>query len=243
MIKYLAIISAAASAFVLLVAFTFKEKVKRRAFLISRFALIAIVVAVVLIFNYAELDDRFLGFVVIAALYVSYVIEKSIIARSGTETDTVGGQDRSYSVRNFEPGDADACYALYRNTVRECCAADYTGTQIDALAPKNVNAASWRETLMRHVTLVAVHKGRVVAFADMDDTGYLGRIAVRKDFQRNGIGTDLFGRLEAAAPQGILTSATLTAVPFFEKLGFENIEKRDADHGGIPAPVVIMQKK
>jgi len=72
--------------------------------------------------------------------------------------------------------------------------------------------------------LIAEINGEIVGFADMDNTGYLDKLYVHKDFQRRGIATALVKELERSAQkEGIfnfVTYASITARPFFEKQGY-----------------------
>lgn len=57
-------------------------------------------------------------------------------------------------------------------------------------------------------------------FGDIDETVYLDRLFVHKDYQKHGIVTSLCDELEKQVTgHRITVHATITAKPFFEKRG------------------------
>ena len=81
----------------------------------------------------------------------------------------------------------------------------------------------------------------------MDDTGYLDRLYVHKDFQRQGIATAICDRLEAAlspepSPVQFTTHASITAKPFFEKRGYRIVKEQTVERLGIRLTNYAMEK-
>lgn len=46
---------------------------------------------------------------------------------------------------------------------------------------------AWDASFRAHKTIIAVKNGEIVGFGDMDETGYLDRLYVHKDYQGQGI--------------------------------------------------------
>ena len=68
----------------------------------------------------------------------------------------------------------------------------------------------------------------------MDETGYLDRLYVHKDFQRKGVASAICSWLEEAVPAGRYTTyASVTARPFFEKRGFVIVQENQAVRSGV----------
>ena len=92
---------------------------------------------------------------------------------------------------------------------------------------------AWNASLLANGTLVAEEDGEIVGFGDIDETGYLDRLFVHKSHQGEGVGTALCDALEALAPSGVSTHASITAKPFFEARGYEvvseNVVARDGE--------------
>lgn len=127
-------------------------------------------------------------------------------------------------LRKYRPSDCADMAKLFYDTVHKINAKDYSNEQLDAWASGNINLEAWDASFLEHNTFVAEIDGNIVGFADMDNTGYLDRLFVHKDFQSMGIATALVNELEQSArASGIFrfeTYASITARPFFEKRGY-----------------------
>ena len=84
----------------------------------------------------------------------------------------------------------------------------------------------------------------MVGFGDMDRSGYLDRLYVHKDYQRQGIATAICDRLEREVTVGkITTHASITAKPFFQKRGYEVIKEQQVIRGGVALTNYVMEYK
>lgn len=137
--------------------------------------------------------------------------------------------------RKYKPEDCATLAELFYNTVHTVNAADYTKNQLDVWATGEIDLDKWNKSFLNHTTLIAEMDDQIVGFADMDKSGYLDRLYVHKDYQRKGIATELVKALEGAMKKenviSFETYASITAKPFFEKLGYgvkaENIVERN----------------
>lgn len=120
-------------------------------------------------------------------------------------------------IREYEPADCSEIAALFYQTVHEVNKQDYTSEQINAWATGKVDLAAWNQSFLEHYTLVAVENGKIAGFGDIDETGYLDRLYVHKEHQREGIAAALCSRLEAHVQGNILTHASITARLFFKR--------------------------
>lgn len=134
-------------------------------------------------------------------------------------------------VRRLEPADVAAVAELFTETVRSVNARDYAGDQVEAWAPRPPDAAAWERSFAGRTALVAEVDGRVAGFADLVSGGYLDRLYVHRDHQRRGVATALADALEAeAARQGlreVTADASITALPFFERRGYETVARQE----------------
>ena len=153
-------------------------------------------------------------------------------------------------IRAYRREDIKEIAELFYNTVHTVNAADYTEEQLDAWADGNIDTAAWDRSFREHRTLVAVMTSdpgngaeQIVGFADMDGTGYLDRLYVHKDFQRNGIASALCDRLEQTADVAEFTThASVTAKPFFEKRGYQVVQEQQVEKKGILLTNYVMKK-
>lgn len=148
-------------------------------------------------------------------------------------------------IRNYQPTDILAIRRLFKRTVLQINAADYTPQQLTAwIGPDNEQvAAAWQKSLAAHTALVAVQADQIVGFADMSASGYLDRLYVDADCQRQGIATTLVAELESQVDcERYTTAASITARPFFESRGYQVVQAQCVVRDGIQMTNYLMAK-
>ena len=191
-------------------------------------------------------------------------------------------------LRKYTPSDCAALAALFYETIHTVNARDYPQEQLDAWADGHVDLDAWNESFLAHNTYVAVQEcvdaddidsrasdstdtapgktggspanALIIGFGDMDDTGYLDRLYVHKDYQGRGVATAICDRLEEdfCLSRGRLlqnsavqkrkndtftTHASITARPFFEKRGYTVVKAQQVVRKGISIRNYIMRKR
>ena len=140
-------------------------------------------------------------------------------------------------VRNLEAADVPAVAALFTDTVRSVNARDYTPEQVEAWAPRPPDVPSWERSFAGRTALVVEVDGEVAGFGDLAAGGYLDRLYVHRDHQGRGVATALAGALEAeAARRGaveVTADASITALPFFERRGYEVVARQERGVRGV----------
>ena len=150
------------------------------------------------------------------------------------ERENTAGWRFKMVIRTYNVSDGKCLAELFYNTVHAVNAKDYTVEQLNAWAPGNVDLEQWNQSFLAHHSVVAVEENEIVGFGDMDQTGYLDRLFVHKDYQRRGIATAICDALERAAhTDKITTKASITARPFFEKRGYRVIRRQTAVRAGV----------
>lgn len=146
-------------------------------------------------------------------------------------------------LRNYVLSDIEDVVKLFCDTVRSVNASDYTRKQIAAWAPLDIDVREWQASFSGRYALVAVENGVLVGFGDIDETGYLDRLYVHKDHQREGIATALCEKLERAVTgRRIRVHASITARPFFEKRGYRVLKEQKVKRHGVFLTNFIMEK-
>lgn len=145
-------------------------------------------------------------------------------------------------LRAYRTRDCKALTDLFTETVHTVNAKDYSREQLDAWAGKAVDLAAWDRSFLAHRTLVAVERGMIVGFGDIDPTGYLDRLYVHKDHQRAGVATLLCDALEEGFPI-VTTHASITARPFFEKRGYHVCKEQQVIRQGVALINFVMRKE
>lgn len=96
---------------------------------------------------------------------------------------------------------------------------------------------------MAHYTIVCIKDDIIVGFGDIDKTGYLDRLYVHKDYQRQGVASAICDELEQAVNVDIIVAhASITAKPFFEQRGYKVIKEQQVIRKGIALTNYVMEK-
>lgn len=137
-------------------------------------------------------------------------------------------------IRKHKSSDTAELVDLFYETVHVVNKQDYTKEQLHAWAQisnKQQKKDSWYHSLNQNITYVAMMDNIIVGFIDMEKDGYLNRLFVHKDYQRQGIAKRLYSSIEDGAKQfnieKIYTNASITAKPFFKHCGFSIIQKQE----------------
>lgn len=159
-----------------------------------------------------------------------------------TALKTLKGE-KKMEIREYRPGDCEELTRLFYDTVHTVNCKDYTPAQLDAWADGKPDLERWDRSLREHFSLVALEGEQIVGFGDMDSTGYLDRLYVHKDHQGRGIATALCDRLEQTAAGTIITHASITARPFFERRGYVVVKEQQVERKGILLRNFVMEKR
>ncbi len=146
------------------------------------------------------------------------------------------------TIRDYSPADCAQMAELFYHTVHAVNARDYTPEQLAVWATGEVDLEKWNASFLAHHTVVAEMDGKVVGFGDLDETGYLDRLYVHKDFQRRGIATAICDALERTDKGPFTTHAAITARPFFEHRGYAVVKERQVERRGVLLTNFVMLK-
>ncbi len=146
-------------------------------------------------------------------------------------------------IRRYQLSDCRELTELFYNTVHTVNAKDYTKAQLDAWATGKADFARWNQSLHEHYSIVALDDESIVGFGDIDKTGYLDRLFVHASYQGRGIATAICNQLEGAVQGKVVTHASITARPFFEKRGYTVVKEQQVERQGILLTNFIMEKK
>lgn len=145
-------------------------------------------------------------------------------------------------IREYQSSDCKELAELFYNTVHTVNAKDYTKEQLDVWATGQVDLKTWDQSLQEHFSVVAIDDDIIVGFGDIAETGCLDRLYVHSEYQRKGIATAICNQLEAAVQENIVTHASITARPFFEKRGYEVVKEQRVERQGIYLTNFVMIK-
>ena len=132
------------------------------------------------------------------------------------------------SIRTFKSSDVPEIAQLFHDTIRHVNIKDYSEEQVIAWAPDDLYFRDWETKCSGMYTIVAEENGFITGFAELAATGYIDCFYCHKDYQGQGIGSSLFVTLQKKATDlglhKVYAEVSITAKPFFEKMGFSVIE-------------------
>lgn len=189
---------------------------------------------------------------------------------SAEETDGPDEPDEpSVRVRHARPADAEAVCAVHGASVRELGPAAYDDEQVAAWNHDR-DPADYAVTDPAVTFVVAEALGEsaettppdgLLGFAELrpaggdyfervpDDYGEVRAVYVHPDAVRRGVGTRLLDRVERSARRadcrGLGLHASLNAVEFYERAGYDRLVELDHEFGdtGVTGTVVEMRKR
>jgi len=127
-------------------------------------------------------------------------------------------------IRGLHRADVDAVIEVFRASVRIVARRDYSHDQVMAWAPDEIDAASWAARYDTRRGWVAELDSQIVGFGELEGHEHLDMMYVHPAHQQRGVATALLQQIEAAArglgARNLLTEASITARPFFERRGF-----------------------
>jgi putative acetyltransferase len=128
------------------------------------------------------------------------------------------------ALRPFLPEDTPLLREIFRDSIEELTADDYTGAQQEAWASVADDAAAFGKKLAGQLTLVATMEGSPVGFASLEGKDKIDMLYVHPATTGEGVGAMLVDALERlAGSRGVaklVVDASDSARGFFEKRGY-----------------------
>lgn len=149
-------------------------------------------------------------------------------------------------LKAFQEDAIDEILKLFRETIHKVNAADYSPDQLKAWAPEDLNRETWIHRLHAQYAQLAYIDDKLVGFGTLSDVGLIDLLYVHHAYQRQGIAQLIYLRLEFEAYQKkikrLITEASITAHPFFEKMGFKILFEQEKEIRGCVLKNYVMEK-
>lgn len=146
-------------------------------------------------------------------------------------------------IRKYRSSDCEQLAELFYQTVHAVNARDYTKEQLDIWASGCMDLEEWDQSFLEHHTVVAVKNNVIAGFGDIDESGYLDRLYVHKDYQKQGIAAAICDELEkSVTADRITTHASITAKSFFEHRGYRAVREQQVLRDGVSLTNFMMEK-
>ncbi|HET8972748.1 MAG TPA: GNAT family N-acetyltransferase [Pseudolabrys sp.] len=128
------------------------------------------------------------------------------------------------ALRPFLPTDAPVLREIFRDSIEDLTADDYTEAQQEAWASAADDLGVFKTTLSGQLTLVATLEGSPVGFASLEGKDKIDMLYVHPAATGQGVGAMLVDALEklagARGTERLTVDASDSARGFFEKRGY-----------------------
>ena len=133
-------------------------------------------------------------------------------------------------IRKYQQGEENEIWNLFYNTVHQVNIKDYSVEQVNAWAPKDMDLETVYKKIKEIDPYVVLLDNQIVAYADLQENGYIDHFFCHHDYQGKGVGSKLIEKLIQVARQKriklLSADVSVTARPFFESKGFVVQEKQ-----------------
>lgn len=153
----------------------------------------------------------------------------------------------SVQIRGFRLGDEPTLHAVFLSAVHLVACEHYDAKQLQAWAPPDLDPQIWAERIQNIRPFVVQQPGgEIVAYADVQDSGYIDHFFVSGHHGRQGIGTLLMNHLHQVAlarqTASLSSDVSRAAQSFFADFGFQVIAQREPIVRGVVVPNALMRK-
>jgi putative acetyltransferase len=128
------------------------------------------------------------------------------------------------ALRPYIPADAKRCAEIFRASIEELAAEDYSDEQREAWAAKADDERAFGARLAEALTLLAMIDAAIAGFASLKGADEIDMLFVEPEFARQGVGRTLVDALtrlaQARGAKSLTTEASDVAKPLFERQGF-----------------------
>lgn len=149
-------------------------------------------------------------------------------------------------IRLFKKQDAEQIAQLYHDTVREVNIRDYSTAQVKAWAPDDLYFRDWETVCGDRFTYVADDDGVIAGFGELEPNGHIDCFFCHKNYQRCGVGRQIYQAIEAKALElglnHLTLEASITAKPFFQRMGFSIVKEQEVAYQGEMFINYVMEK-
>ncbi|MFN3194382.1 MAG: GNAT family N-acetyltransferase [Chlorobiota bacterium] len=142
------------------------------------------------------------------------------------------------SIRRAKENDLDKIVSLFERTVSVINSKHYSPTEIEAWLDDPTRSDRFLSKIETQLFYACVDENDdVVGFSSITEEGYLDLMYVSTNHQREGIGQLLMEQMLVAAKirncKTIEADVSITAVPFFERNGFEIVREQYVERNGV----------
>ena len=140
-------------------------------------------------------------------------------------------------IRKYQAGEEEELWNLFFHTIHTVNCRDYTEEQVQAWAPNEADKEKWRQRIAGMNPWVCIHEETIVGYAGLLKSGYVDHFYVHHAWQGQGVGKQLYKKMEEEAValqlHELTSDVSITARPFFELQGFQVVTPQEVKLGNV----------
>jgi putative acetyltransferase len=140
-------------------------------------------------------------------------------------------------IRDYKSSDAKEITDLFHNTVHAISTTIYSKEALEAWSPSPPDYKMWAQRLSIKLPYVAIKDEVIIGYVELEKDGHIDCLYVHKDYQGQGVASELFNYLMKKAMEQnmrcLYVEASLLALPLFRKKGFEVIKLNEIERCGV----------
>ena len=147
-------------------------------------------------------------------------------------------------IRRYRIGEEKELRIIFFSSVQENALEYYSQVQLSAWAPEDYDLELWKMR-MKHINpFVLVENDKILAYADLQTTGYMDHFFVRGGHAHKGLGSILMTYIINQAIENeineLSSNVSLAAQRFFSKFGFKIVKRKEVNIKGINIENALM---
>lgn len=135
-----------------------------------------------------------------------------------------------YQIRSYNDSDALPLLKLFCETIHIVNSKDYSPEQVQIWGNFDKKKERWKESFQNKDVFICESNNEIVGFCELEPTGHIDRFYIAHTHIGKGVGKILFQALKEKAHalnlSTLTVEASITARPFFEKMGFSLVQKQ-----------------
>ncbi|MGM0125654.1 hypothetical protein IGI37_003053 [Enterococcus sp. AZ194] len=140
-----------------------------------------------------------------------------------------------------------AIIELFNHTIQKVNCKDYSQAELNEWKQEKPDIIRWHEKLSNTYCLLAIEEQTLAGFGNITPEGYLDLFYISHTKIHQGLGRKIYEALESYAHSKkapfIYTDSSITAVPFFKKMGLKVIRKQNNQRNAENLVNYRMEKK
>lgn len=150
-------------------------------------------------------------------------------------------------IRLYRPADTEQLARIYRDAALQTGAQTYSSAEVAVWAALAEDVQGFGRQLAQGITLVAeTGSGEAAAFGQLEPADRIALLYTAPGFARESYATGIYRLLETRAREAgvsvLRAEASHVARGFFEKQGFELVEREHVEHRGVTLERLRMSK-